>query len=71
MVRKRFERLWHWSQALLIMAMLITGFEIHGTFHCLGFEQAVNTHIILAWTLIGLWNFAIFWHLTTGESKKA
>jgi len=70
MMYKRFERFWHWSQALLIMAMLITGFEIHGTGHWLGFESAVNTHIILAWTLIGLWVFVIFWHLTTGEWKQ-
>ncbi len=70
MMYKRFERFWHWSQALLIILMLITGFEIHGTIRWLGFEQAVNTHIILAWTLIGLWVFAIFWHLTTGEWKQ-
>jgi thiosulfate reductase cytochrome b subunit len=67
---KGFERFWHWTQALLILSMLITGFEIHGTIHWLGFESAVNTHIILAWTLIGLWIFAIFWHLTTGEWKQ-
>ena len=26
----RFERIWHWASALLIISMLITGFEIHG-----------------------------------------
>ena len=67
---KRFERFWHWSQAFLMTAMLITGFEIHGTINWLGFESAVNTHIVSAWTLIGLWIFAIFWHLTTGEWKQ-
>ena len=67
---KRFERLWHWSQALLIFAMLITGFEIHGSYHLLGFEQAVDLHIIMAWTLIGLWVFAMFWYITTGEWKQ-
>lgn len=66
----RFERLWHWSQALLIISMLITGFEIHGTYHLFGFEQATTLHNLLAWTLIGLWVFAIFWHLTTGEWKQ-
>jgi thiosulfate reductase cytochrome b subunit len=64
---KRFERIWHWLQALIIFAMLVTGFEIHGSFSLLGYEQAVDVHIILAWTLIGLWVFAMFWHLTTGE----
>ncbi|MCW9033757.1 MAG: cytochrome b/b6 domain-containing protein [Rhodospirillales bacterium] len=64
---KRFERFWHWAQALLIMGMALTGFEIHGTYALLGFEDAVFWHTTAAWTLIGLWVFAIFWHLTTGE----
>jgi thiosulfate reductase cytochrome b subunit len=67
MIYKRFERFWHWSQALLIIWLMITGFEIHSVYQLFGFEQAVNLHIILAWALIGLWVFAIFWHLTTGE----
>lgn len=36
---KRFERFWHWSQALLIIGLLLTGFEIHGTYQLLGFEK--------------------------------
>ena len=28
---KPFERFWHWSQALLVISMLVTGFEVHGT----------------------------------------
>ena len=28
---KRFERFWHWSQALLVITMLYTGFAIHVT----------------------------------------
>ena len=66
----RFERFWHWSQALLIISLLVTGFEIHGTFSWFGFEKAVDLHIILAWTLIVIWVFAIFWHLTTGEWRQ-
>ena len=64
---KGFERFWHWSQAGLIMFMLLTGFEIHGTYSLFGFAEAVNYHTVAAWTLIGLWAFAIFWHFTTGE----
>ena len=64
---KGFERFWHWSQAALIIGMAFTGFEIHGTYKVLGFEQAVFWHTTAAWGLIGLWIFAIFWHLTTGE----
>ncbi len=64
---KGFERFWHWTQALLVIAMAVTGFEIHGTYHLVGFETATLWHSYFAWTLIGLWVFAIFWHLTTGE----
>jgi thiosulfate reductase cytochrome b subunit len=50
--------------------MLITGFEVHGSYHLFGFAKAVDLHTIAAWTLIGLWVFAIFWHFTTGEWKQ-
>lgn len=66
-VFKRFERFWHWSQALLIIGMLVTGFEIHGTYKLIGFERASHLHTTAAWVLIILWVFAIFWHFTTGE----
>jgi thiosulfate reductase cytochrome b subunit len=66
---KGFERFWHWSQSLLIFVMAITGFEIHGTYSLLGFEQAITVHEFSAWTLIVLWVFTIFWHITTGEYK--
>ncbi len=67
---KGFERFWHWTQAALILTMLVTGFEIHGTYSLLGFETAVAVHTTTAWLLIGLWVFAIFWHLTTGEWRQ-
>ena len=67
---KRFERFWHWAQALLIIFMLLTGFEIHGVYTLFGFHDAVALHTVAAWTLIGLWVFAIFWHFTTGEWKQ-
>jgi len=69
-VFKRFERFWHWSQASLIIFMLITGFEVHGSYSLFGFGKAVSLHTIAAWSLIGLWVFAIFWHFTTGEWKQ-
>ncbi|MDH3231384.1 MAG: cytochrome b/b6 domain-containing protein [Alphaproteobacteria bacterium] len=67
---KRFERFWHWSQAVLIMTMAATGFEIHGTYSLLGYESAQEVHTTAAWLLIGLWVFAIFWHFTTGEWRQ-
>ena len=67
---KRFERFWHWAQAALVIFMLVSGFEIHGTYRLLGWQRAASLHTIAAWTLIGLWVFAIFWHFTTGEWKQ-
>lgn len=69
-VFKRFERFWHWSQALLIISMLITGFEVHGSYTLIGFEDAVGYHTVFAWSLVTLWIFALFWHLTTGEWRQ-
>lgn len=70
MVFKRFERFWHWSQSLLIMLMMLTGFEIHGSYHLFGYEKALTVHELSALTLVLLWIFAIFWHFTTGEWRQ-
>ena len=64
---KGFERFWHWTQAALILFMLGSGFEIHGTYTLLGFSKAVSYHACAAWALVGLWGLALFWHLATGE----
>jgi thiosulfate reductase cytochrome b subunit len=69
-VFKRFERFWHWSQAGLIIFLMLTAFDIHGTYTIFGFEKAVAYHTIAAWSLIGLWVFAIFWHFTTADRDK-
>ena len=65
-----FERLWHWTLAILVLILLLTGFNIHGTYHIFNFEQAVNIHIVTSWLLLGLLVFIIFWHMTTGEWKQ-
>lgn len=61
-----FERFWHWSQMLLIMTLLFTGFAINGLHQAISFERAVELHTYTAIILMVLWVFAIFWHLTTG-----
>ncbi len=66
-IYKRFERFWHWAQALLILVLAFTGFEVHGSYRILGFERAVVIHNYAGFTLITLIAFAIFWHFTTGE----
>ncbi|MEE9491872.1 MAG: cytochrome b/b6 domain-containing protein [Gammaproteobacteria bacterium] len=61
-----FERFWHWTQMVLIMTLLFTGFGIHGFHSLLSFNDAVVVHTLSAVSLMVLWVFAIFWHLTTG-----
>jgi formate dehydrogenase gamma subunit len=66
----RFERFWHWLQALLILILLVTGLEVHGSFPLLGFETAATVH---EWTgIIWLIAFAffVFWLFTTNEWKQ-
>jgi len=69
-VFKRYERFWHWSQAVLIIFMMITGFEISGAYENFGFQRAVELHTLAAWTLLILWAFTIFWQFTTGEWRQ-
>lgn len=66
-----FERIWHWTQGLLIIAMMLTGFEVRGMLQNLfGFQRAVALHNLLAVLLVVLIVFAIFWHITTGEWRQ-
>jgi len=69
-IYKVFERFWHWSQALIIGFLGITGFEIHGSYTLFGFDNAVRWHSIAAWAFLILIVFAIFWHFTSGEWRQ-
>lgn len=66
----RFERFWHWLQSLLIFALLITGFEVHGTLTLFGFQKAVEYHNFLGLTWFILFIFILFWVFTTGEWRQ-
>ena len=63
----RFERFWHWFQAFLIIFLLVTGFEVHGSCKIFGYANACSWHNLAGMTLLVLTAFAIFWHLTTGQ----
>ncbi|MBI1752706.1 MAG: cytochrome b/b6 domain-containing protein [Acidobacteria bacterium] len=65
-----FNRIWHWTQALLILLLALTGFEVRGTFRLFGYLRAVNLHHTFAVALVVLILFAIFWHVTTGEWRQ-
>lgn len=66
----RFERFWHWMQAIIIFGLLLTGFEIHGTYSFLGFDRAVTLHNFLGIGWVILFVFIIFWAFTTGEWRQ-
>ncbi len=65
-----FERFWHWTQALLIGFLALTGFEIHSSYTLLGYHKAVQYHDIAAWSFLVLLIFSFFWHFTTGEWRQ-
>ena len=69
-IYSRYERFWHWSQALLIAILAFSGFGLHGTHNLMSFETAVGVHTIAAIVLIVLWIFTTFWHFTTGQWRQ-
>lgn len=66
----RFERSWHWLQALMIICLIVTGLEIHGTYTFLGFQKAVNVHNFVGLSWLVLFAFFVFWLFVTGEWKQ-
>ncbi|TNE68201.1 cytochrome B [bacterium] len=67
---KLFERVWHWSQSMLILFLAVTGFEVHNSISIFGFEKAVQFHRIASYLFLILIAFAIFWHFTTDEWRQ-
>ncbi len=70
MIYKGFERFWHWTQAVLIMFLAATGFEIHSAYEFFGYENAVTFHNAAGIGFIALIIVAIFWHFATGEWRQ-
>lgn len=67
---KRFERFWHWGQALLVLMLIVTGLELHDIIGLFGFEQSSRLHHIggFIWTALVVLIFT--WILTTGDWKQ-
>ena len=66
----KFERFWHWAQALFVIALIVTGFDLHGSFHFINFQTTVTWHNNLGIAWLILFSFIIFWEFTTGECKQ-
>ena len=67
-----YERLWHWLQALGILALILTGLEIHlpDTVGLIGFGTAVRIHNILGFALVINAALAAFYHLASGDIRQ-
>lgn len=70
MIYSRYERFWHWSQAVLIFVLALSGFGLHGSHGLVDFRTAVQVHSYAAIALIVLWIFTTFWHFTTGQWRQ-
>lgn len=66
----RFQRFWHWMQAIIILGLLVTGMEVHGLFIGIDYEQACKLHNALAFGLLGFILLAFFWYITTGDFRQ-
>ena len=55
------------SRPAIIIFLMITGFEIHGTYTLMGYETAVKTHNFVGISWLVLFAFFVFWLFTTGE----
>jgi Ni/Fe-hydrogenase b-type cytochrome subunit len=67
-----YERIWHWLQATIMMALIVTGLEIHApdALQIAGFEAAVAAHKILGFLLIGNAFLGMLYHLFSGEIRQ-
>lgn len=70
MIYTRYERFWHWSQALLIFTLFFTGLRVHGSHELMSFGLAVTVHTWSAIALMVLWVFTTFWNFTTGQWRQ-
>lgn len=68
----RYERLWHWMQAAVIVMLIFTGVEIHVpyVFRLLGFETAVAVHRNLGFLLIINAAIGILYQLASGQIRQ-
>ncbi|MGF1764264.1 cytochrome b/b6 domain-containing protein [Aliivibrio kagoshimensis] len=67
---KRFERFWHWAQALLVLMLIATGLETHGVINLFGFEKSSLFHHIGGFAWITLVILIFTWIFTTGDWKQ-
>jgi thiosulfate reductase cytochrome b subunit len=67
-----YERFWHWLQALVVLVLLLTGFEISYPTHIsiTGFETAVAVHNVAGVVLVINAFLALFYNLAGGLFRR-
>ncbi len=67
-----YERIWHWTMALSIVMLVLTGLKIHypQSFTLISFPTAVFVHNLFAMLLLINAFLGMFYHLTTGEIRQ-
>ena len=67
-----YERIWHWTMAASIIALLITGIQIHfpGSGSGQRFNILVLVHNVAAVIMILNAALSLFFHITTGEIRQ-
>ncbi|MGL1936916.1 MAG: cytochrome b/b6 domain-containing protein [Fibrobacterales bacterium] len=68
-IYRLYERIWHWTQAFVILILITTGLVIHTpeVFTFLPFEAAITIHRILGIILGVNAIFSLFYHISTGK----
>ena len=65
-----YERIWHWTQALAVLLLLLTGLEIRDHVRLIGFERSVRLHNALGFFLVANAFLGLFYFLTSGAIKQ-
>ena len=67
-----YARLWHWTQAIVIILLLFTGLEIHmpDSFPLFGFPNSIFIHNVLGVAMLVNAFLAAFYHFATGEIRQ-
>ena len=68
----RYERAWHWLQAITVLLLLATGLEIHfpASLRLFGFELAVRVHNVIGFVVVANAFLAAFYHLASGRIRQ-
>lgn len=68
----RYERFWHWLQAVAILLLIATGLEMHlgERVTLLGFSLAVRAHEVVGFLVVANALLAAFYHLASGAIRQ-